>query len=147
MKKKQKRGKKLWRYLGDKMGKGKNLLKKIGIGAVAVGGLFLGSCGRNYNFDIDGNEINYNRKTNNITICKEKDNIIWYSGKCPNLSNNIDGDELVLVKINKNTYGQRDSLVYPWAAEHFKYLKKEIREEIRKEEVRKAKEDLEILKK
>jgi hypothetical protein len=106
----------------------KNLLKKIVVGGMIVGGLMLGSCTTNYN--IYGYKTKYHHPSNDIMINKDGDKI-RYDGDAPYLIKNIDIDELNKVKINSKWYRKKDTLIYPGAVEEFKNLKEIMRQEER----------------
>lgn len=103
--------------------------KKLGIGGLMlIAGLGLNSC--NGKYMIDGYETKYHPTANTIIIQKEKDKII-YNGALVEfrVKKNLNNDSLLYVQVNSDRYFFDDTLVYPAAAEMFKYLKQEIRKQ------------------
>lgn len=109
----------------------KGLGKKLGIGGLTLlAGLGLNSCDEKY--IIEGYKTKYNSGSNDIRISKGKDNI-WYNGEVDRNKENINNDSLENIQINLDYYFPEDTLIYPDAAEMFKYLKQKIREKKREE--------------
>jgi len=101
--------------------------KKLGIGGLMlIAGLGLNSCNEKY--IIDGYETKYYQPANRIRIKKEKDKI-FYDGATERGKDNLNNDSLLYVQVNFDSYFSDDTLVYPAAAETFKYLKQEIRKQ------------------
>ena len=104
----------------------KGLMRKIGAGILIAGSLGLSSCNEKY--IIDGYETKYYQPANLIRIKKEKDKI-FYDGATERGKDNLNNDSLLYVQVNFDSYFSDDTLVYPAAAETFKYLKQEIRKQ------------------
>lgn len=108
----------------------KGLIKKLGAGILIAGSLGLSSCNEKYM--IDGYETKYYPPGNIIRIQKEKDKL-FYDGATERGKNNLNNDSLLYLQVNFDSYFSDDTLVYPAAAEMFKYLKQEIRKQKQEE--------------